>query len=258
MADYNSALPVRTEGDADDLVQVKIVDPTTPSQITEVDTDNNLHVEIHGDNPAGGDETLRLSELGNVNSDGDYDGTNNTKPSSTGIIAHDRGGTIDETSQNVRITGGAGEGNSNCLDVALHDEAGQYYDSANPLPVTEVGSAGTPIIDYNTTASVAKDASSNHDYSIASGNVFTLKGIHISGSGKLKVEVQEGDGAVSESFTTIGVYFNSTANPNIDVDYHNAGYEITGTANTTTVRIVITNLDNQAQDLYSTLIGSEV
>ena len=131
MADYNSSLPVRSEVDVDERVQIKIVDYTTPTQGTVVDTDGNVHVEMHGHKPDGTtDVVLRLSELGDPNPQGDYDVTNNSKPGSVGFVAHDRGATINETSQNKRVTAVAGESDSVCVDVALHDFDGNKFDAA--------------------------------------------------------------------------------------------------------------------------------
>ena len=54
MSDYKSGLPVRSEADGtDERLQTKIVDATSPdTQQMEVDSDNNAHVEVHGNNPA--------------------------------------------------------------------------------------------------------------------------------------------------------------------------------------------------------------
>src|SRR3989304_1668597 len=98
MADYDSSLPIRSEADGtDERVHTKICDGATPSQMATVDADLNLHVEVHGNKPAGTDIELRLSELGAPNPDGDYDASDNTKPASVGVIAHDRGASIDDT-----------------------------------------------------------------------------------------------------------------------------------------------------------------
>jgi len=260
MADYDSSLPVRSEADGtDERVHVKIVDESTPSQMATVDTDKNLHIEAHGNDPSAVDRILRLSELGAVNPDGDYDGTNNTKPASIGLIVHDRTATPADTDQNFRVTGVTGtdpDATHHCMDVSLHDELGNQYDADNPLPVTFEESEGTEVIDYDTGSAVAKDAISNHDYSVADATAFFLKKVWASASGKLKIEVQIGDGEASEVFSTIFVGFNSTANPNIEIDLDGVPYEIAdGGVNTTTVRIIRTNLDNQSQDVYSTILG---
>ena len=45
MADANTSMPIKTESDVDEKVQVKIVDYTTPTQGQEVDTDCDAHVK---------------------------------------------------------------------------------------------------------------------------------------------------------------------------------------------------------------------
>ena len=166
MADYDSGLPIRTEADGtDERVHVKIVDGTNPAvNQTTVDSDKNLHVEIHGDDEGGVDRVVALSESGNVALDGTHNATTNSNPASSALIAHDRNGaSTDRTHQDKRVTAVIGEGNTISLDVALHDENGQNYDADNPLPVTLEESEGDEINDYQTSASVAKNASVNHD-----------------------------------------------------------------------------------------------
>ena len=256
MADYDSSLPIRSEADGtDERVHVKVVDGTTPSQRMIVDTDGNAHVELHGNDSGGTDRVVKLSESGNVALNGDYDVSTNSNPSSSALIAHDRGASIDETSQNKRVTAVAGADNTVCLDIALRDESGVAFSATNPLPVALQQSEGTEVHDYDTAAAVASDATSNHDYSVANGVTFELREIWASASGKMKIEVQIGDGGVTEVFSSVFVGFNSTANPNIKIDFPNTPISVVGTANNTTVRIIRTNLDNQAQDLYSTIIG---
>lgn len=258
MADIDSAIPVRSVADGtDERVQVKIVDATSPdSQQMVVDSDGNSHVESHGNNPSGGDEVLRLSELGAIIPDGVYDASNNTDPGNIGLVALVRDASPADSQQTLRITATAdGSGDTRALDMSLHDEAGEPYSSTNPLPVTIEASEGAEVHDPDTASAVAKDASANHDYSIADTDVFRLFRVSASASGLAKFELQQGDGAASEVFTTIETKFNSTANPCVEFEYQGVPLESTGTANTTTVRVVKTNLDNQAQDLYSTIKG---
>ena len=259
MSDQDTSLPVRSEADGtDERLQTKIVDSTNPdSQQVEVDTDKNLHVEVHGDDPAGGDETLRLSELGAVNGDGDYDATTNTKPASGGLIAHDRAAAPAETEQNVRLTGVAGEDDTHCLDVAIRDESGAAFDADNPMPVSFEENEGDEIHDFKAASSVAKDAEDDHIFSVADGKTLLLFGVHIRASGKMKAELIIGDGAATEVFVSKDVSFNSTAKPDGDMDFYRVPIKIVGTVNTTTIKLTLTNKDKQAQDLYSTLIGIE-
>lgn len=248
MADYPSSLPVRSEADgADERLQSKLVDFTTPSQGMTIDAQGNAHVEVHGDNPAGSDEVLRLSELGHATLDGVYDGTNNTDPSQTGLVVHTRNATPGDAQQVIRQTG-ITAGTVHAADVSLHDEDGAAYSETNPLPVYVAADPGTEIVNYDTQAALAAAASDTHTYAVASGT-FELERVWASASGKMKVSVQYYDGV---SAVTIAVGFNSTANPNIDIEF--PPYVVVGAAGKE-IRIVRTNLDNQAQDVYSTVMG---
>jgi hypothetical protein len=249
MADYDSGLPIRTEADGtDERVHVKIVDGTNPSvNQTTVDSDKNLHVELHGDDEGAVDRVVALSEKGNIALDGVEDGTTNTNPSSSALIAHDRNGaSTDRTHQDKRVTAVIGEDNTISLDIALHDENGQNYDADNPLPVTLEESEGDEICDYQTSSSVAKNSAATHDYTVTATKTLIGDSCWISGSGKFKVEVTV-DGA------TKFVGFNSTANPNVEIDFKKRVKVVAGDV----VSIIITNRDNQPQDLYSTLLGVE-
>jgi hypothetical protein len=257
MADFDSGLPIRSEADGlDERVLVKIQDGEDPSGIDKtVEVSEKLvHTRNHGEDPNGVKKQIKVSEEGHVNSDGDYDASNNTKPSSSGMIAHDRTASPDETHQNKRVTAVAGEDDTVCLDVAIRDESGQRYDSDNPLPVAITENEGLEIQDFDQASAVVKDGSTNHDYVVADGVTVLLYGYRASGSGKMKAELQIGDGALTELFVTKDVTFNSTANPNIEGDLLRIPIKVTGTANGTTIRLVKTNRDNQAQDLYSTLM----
>lgn len=257
MADFDSSLPVRSEADGtDERLHVKIVDESTPSQMATVDTDKNLHVEIHGHKPDDAtDIVMKLSEKGEPNPNGYYDVSNNSDPASIGLIGHDRQASPADTYQILRLTAIGGESDSVCLDIALHDEVGNYYDEDNPLPVTVTESEGVEVHDYDTAAAIAKDATDDHTYSVADGDVFLLYGVLGNASGKMKIELQIGDGDVAELFDSKCVRFNSTASTEADIDFLNKPIKITGTVNTTTIKIIRTNLDNQAQDLYTTIIG---
>lgn len=256
MADYNSQMPVRSKQDVDERLQSKLVDATNPdTQQMEVDTDGNAHVEAHGNDPAGTDRVLRTSELGSASVDGEYDAADNTDPSHVGLVGLVRDASPADSQQTLRLTAITNAaGDKRALDISLHDEDGEAYGASNPLPVTFEQSEGTEVHNFNEGVDIAKDATSNHDYSVADGDTFLLSKIHCAASGKMKVEVQVGDGAAVEVFTTVAVNFNSTAKPECSFTPE-VPVVVTGTVNTTTVRVIKTNLDNQPQSLYSTVIG---
>jgi len=140
MADYDSSLPVRSESDGDDeRLHAKLVDGTTSPAVNQaaVDSDNNLKVEVNGDNPAGTDVTMRLSELGAPNPDGDYDGTNNSKPANIGLIVHDRVTTPADANQNFRVTGkqSTDDDTIHAMDVSMMDSDGDPITPTNPFNV---------------------------------------------------------------------------------------------------------------------------
>lgn len=103
-------------------------------------------------------------------------------------------------------------------------------------------SPGTPINDYDTTASVAGGASDTHTYT-STGN-FYLTQIDASASGKMKIEVRV-------NAVTKFIQFNSTSNPNLQIQLSQPILATSGQ----TVTIIRTNRDNQAQDVYSTISG---
>jgi len=260
MSDYNSGLPVRSEADGvDEKVIVKITDGQMggTNQMT-VDTDQNAHVEMHGNDPAGVDRVLRTSELGAMNVDGDYDASNNSVPASVGVIWHDRAGTTADIHQNFRPTGiqGTANGDVHAIDVSLFDEAGNAYSDTNPLPVTFVDNEGSEVNDYNNNGGVAVAAGSsdNHDYTVTAAKTLKLSKIWAAASGKLKIEVQVETGVGTDAWATKFVGFNSTANPNIPLDIN----ENIAVAAGVRVRVIRTNKDNQSQDVYSTICGHEI
>jgi uncharacterized lipoprotein YehR (DUF1307 family) len=108
---------------------------------------------------------------------------------------------------------------------------------------------GTEVVNYDTTAAVAGGASDNHDLVFASAS--KLYQVFASASGKLRIEVQVETGSATGVFNTIAVAFNSTANPNIDLTL--AKYRAIPAG--ARVRVIRRNGDNQAQDVYSTIVG---
>lgn len=258
MADYNSSLPVRTQVDPDERLQTKIVDATTPSQQMIVDTDSNAHVEVHGNDPAGTDRVLKLSEDGSVDVDGVYDVSANSEPANIGLVAAQRAATPSDSDQIRRLTAVTPDGVVNtdvhALDVSLHDENGVPYSSANPLQVVVIESEGVEINDYQTSAAVAAGASVDLDYTVTALKTLQFTQLHGAASGKAKFELKVETGVASGTFNTKFVFFNSTAQPNVDISLKDPISVAAGVR----VRVSITNRDTQAQDVYATVSGHEV
>ncbi len=168
------------------------------------------------------------------------------------------------TSQQLSITA-AGEakvdvtqplpaGTNNIGKVSVQDSAGAAITITNPLPViVSQNLPGTNVNKYNTTVNVASLGSTNHDYTITALKTFTGKKFWASGSGKIRMDVQTSpDGA---AFTTFWTGFNSTATPNISVDLDLLSITDSGTGSK--IRIIITNDDKQAFDVFTTISGVE-
>lgn len=146
-------------------------------------------------------------------------------------------------------------GSTRPLDVALRDGSGNLYTASNPVPVQlSPGEAGTEVNNYNTVASVAALGTSNHDYTITTAKIFKGSKFWASASGKLKIEVQTSADGVT--FNTKWVGFNSTATPNITIDLNQFTISDSGTGSK--IRIIRTNEDKSAMDVYSTISGVEV
>lgn len=121
-------------------------------------------------------------------------------------------------------------------------------DGALRVSLTDPGESATEVNDYNTSAAVAVSASANHDYTVTALKTLKVFSILASASGRIKVEVFV-DG-VSKF-----VEFNSTANPNIEMDIQGLLEVAAGDV----IRIAITNLEKKdSQDVYSTLLGHEL
>lgn len=110
----------------------------------------------------------------------------------------------------------------------------------------------TEVNSYNTAAAVAGGASSNHDYTVT-GTTFLLKSILAACSGAEKIEVQVGPVAslVSKAVAFIpntGGFVNIVFNPPIEVPATSTG----------TVRVIRTNRNLLATDVYSTILGNDL
>ena len=123
----------------------------------------------------------------------------------------------------------------------------------NPIFVQVVSDVitSTEIHDYDTSSAVAADASDNHDYTVA-GTTFLLKSVISAFSGGGKVEVQAGPVA---SLTTRAVAFVPKEGGHVQLNF-DPPIEVTGLV--ATVRVIRTNRQGQAQDVYSTIIGNDI
>lgn len=291
MADFNSELPVKTVTNGD--VAVKIVDGTTVSQAVAVDASGNLSTNLgkvagtavdtaNGTTTAGtqrvtisSDSTGQVKLATGANTIGALTAnqsvntaqvagtttdTNNGTTSagtqrvtlssdSTGQVklatgANTIGALTSHQSTNVDEIGGAALALGQAAMAASIPVV--IASNQSTLPVS-LAASGTLITNPNTATAIAANATSNHTYSVTAGKTFTSGKFFATASGRMKIVV---------SLNGVATYwgFNSTANPNINIDLGNLGATV---AATLVVQIARTNLDNQSQDVYSTIIGTE-
>ena len=132
--------------------------------------------------------------------------------------------------------------------------AGTDVSTSVPVPTREVPPAVITgeVANYDTSAAIASNATDNHDYTVT-GTTFFLKSVIFSASQGEKVEIQTGPVA---SLVTRAVAFSSPSAPSGVVEF-NPPVEVPVTS-TGTVRVIRTNRDNQAQDVYSTIVGYDI
>lgn len=240
MADFNSGLPIRTENAGD--VVVRLSDATITSQQLAVNADGSLNITDNG-------ASLTVDGAVTV--------------SATDLDIRDLSHLQDsiKVGDGVDLLGVNSDGSIN-VNFATGSEV-QITDGTDNLAINSDGSInvvvsdntpGTPINDYNTGTSLAANSTSQHDYTVTAGKTLHLNGIHASGSGKMKIEVQVETGVATNLFTTKYVAFNSTATPNMDLNLPNPIPVSAGVR----VRVIRTNRDGQGQDVYSTIEGYEV
>lgn len=248
MSDYNSSLPVRTEAAGD--VDIFISDATTPAQKLKVNADGSIDTNF-----ATGSKVIITD--GTDDLEVNADGSVNAVVSATDLDIRDLAfatDKVDASGSDVTATVSATDLDIRDLDHTQDNVAIQS--GGNELAINADGSInvivdsdvkGDEVVDFNSSASVAKDASVNHDYAVSALKTFIGEELFVSGSGKLKAELLFNG-------VLLWVGFNSTANPNIRIPLSRMPKASAGQ----TVRVTLTNRDNQAQDLYSTLTGVEV
>lgn len=179
-------------------------------------------------------------------------------PSGAGAVNIQDGGnsiTVDATDLDIRDLSAS----QDKVQAWIRDAAGAAFSTSNPLPVTVTSAVpGTPIQNYDVAqgagSGVAAGASVNHDYTVTALKTFDFSRVHAAAAGKMKIEIQVESGVATDVWATKFVGFNSTANPNIDIEVYTPIPVAAGVR----VRVIKTNKDNQPTDLYSTIEGTEV
>lgn len=246
MADYDSSLPIRTESDGD--VVAFISDATTPTQKLKVNADGSI--DTNSSIPSGtkiivtdGTDDLAINADGSINAvvtATDLDirdlefATDKVDVSGSSV-------TVEATDLDIRnLVFADDKVDASGSSVNILDENGDAFSSSNPLPV-EFFESKAESFNHHQGTSIAKNATTTHTFAAPAD--FKLKDVYVSGSGKLRAELKIGAAVVA-------VGFNSTANPQVSWRFQKG-------LNASSVNVVveIENLDNQAQNLYSTIIG---
>jgi hypothetical protein len=156
--------------------------------------------------------------------------------------------------QTLRVTANQGVPNTaaNAWPISI-TSGGALNSPTNPIFVNSSDTTGTSVDNYQTSAALAANASVNQDYTVSASVSFYTKQIWASASGKLKIQVEYETASGSGIFNTFWVGFNSTANPDILIPTPTNKIQVTGAR----IRIVLTNLDKAAMDVYSTLSGTQ-
>lgn len=190
-----------------------------------------------------------------VRNQGIYNALDNEDASNVALVSHERSATPGQDTQTQRNTSilSTDGRNVTALDCAISDSEGNAITEQNPLPVFISRNPGIEVIVPNESVDVAKDATANVDYTVTAA--MTLKDITFDGSasGKARFSVLKETGVGAGTYTRIDTKFNSTAFPNVKFELPKLEVEAG-----VKIRIAVTNLDSQAQSIYTLLQGIEV
>lgn len=251
---YNSSLPTLTSGQQAafqlDSSGRLIISPLSGSSVTVT----NLPTTVDVNYGTVGASTLRsASQIGNATGAADFN-AGATGAQTLRVIANQGAANATPWNENIAQIAGAVPSATNALPTQIAT-AGAFVSASNPLPVIiDPSSAGTPVNDYKDASAIASGASDNHDYTVTAAKTLYLQSVYGSASGKAKMIVSVETGVASGTFTVVGAFFNSTATPNMRMDIPAPIHVAAGVR----VRIVMSNRDLLAEDLYSSICGFEV
>lgn len=258
MSATQQSLPVKTLTNGD--VVVEIADGTTPSQKLSVDSSGRITTKL--DDGAGNAITSqtngaqRALDVGIDVAGVQIDPRQIRALTLADVVTANQGlANATPWNENIAQIAGAVPSATNALPTQIAT-AGAFVSNANPLPVSITSAlAGTAINKYNTTASVAAGASTNHDYAVTAAKTFYGKKFFASSAGMIRVDVQTSpDGSV---FTTFWTGFTSTAVPCLQIDLDQLSIADSGTG--AKVRMILTNFETtSSEDLFSTISGTEI
>jgi hypothetical protein len=141
--------------------------------------------------------------------------------------------------------------------IAVEDDAGDQLavnaDGSINANVTLPASLGDEVHDYDTASALASDTADNHDYTIT-GSDFELDKVEFGSSGGMKAEIQTGPLA---SLATVAVGFIPKHGGHSDIDF-SPNMLVDGGVTAPTIRVIRTNRQGGAQDVYSTIMGRDI
>jgi hypothetical protein len=218
MGDYQGAVPTRTV--RDDEFKIKIVDFASGESATaglKIEADGSVNTNSK---ITDGTHTLEINADGSINS------------------------VVTATDLDIR-------------DLTHVSDSVKVGDGTDVLAVNADGSInvrlddGTEVCDYGTSAAVAANADGTFDYVVTSGKTFEGECVTVGARGAVKVQI--GTSADGVAFTPKKVVFQQPAE-NGPIAFPTLKLLGDGTA---LVRVIVTNLDKAASDLYCTIEGTE-
>jgi hypothetical protein len=157
---------------------------------------------------------------------------------------------VDATTDSQRLA----IGSTGAASVNMTQINGTAISVANPLPVYISSTLlTTEVISYATSSALAADGSVNLDYTVTSTKTAKVRYIRGSASGAFKMTVQSGPVA---GLVTKDVAFAGAAVPLVNLPYD--GLLEVPDASTGTIRVTMRNDDNQAMDVYRTIVMEEI
>lgn len=240
MADNFRPQPIRTDLDGD--VVSKICDSTTPANQLKVNADGSVDMNLLTTD-------VDIRDLAFATDKVDVGGSV-VELGATTLAALE---TITVVATDLDIRDLSRSTDSIKADLALD---GVLVGNSNPVPVHIVQETlGDVVVDYHTSANLAAAASINFDYTISASAEFHLEKVIAVSGGKLKAQIQTSVDGIA--FLTKAVLFATPSSPMID--YHlgkDMFVPVSGVGSK--VRVIITNMDNQAADVYCTIHGLEL
>lgn len=157
---------------------------------------------------------------------------------------------VDATTDSQRLAiSSAGAASVNMTQIN-----GTAISVTNPLPVYISSTLlTTEVISHATSASLASDASVNLDYTVTASKTAKVRYIRGSASGSFKMIVLSGPVA---SLVTKDTAFAGAAVPFVNLPYDGL-LEVPDTS-TGTIRVTMRNDDNQAMDVFRTIVMEEI